>query len=173
MSDLLSTFWMVRRHGTGGASDWEVITDREDADRYRDLGVHFEVKECHAPPPGQPPTFMDVLAAEIHKRGREKGFWDREKIDLPDDPTEPRFAPARQVSNPSVIPEKLALVHSEISEALDALRDEDFEHVGEELADVLIRTLDIAAFCGLSMDEAVAAKMAKNLGRPPLNGRAW
>lgn len=118
-------------------------------------------------------TGLDELAGVIHERGCAKGFWDRAKIALPDDPTEPRYAPSRQVDNPSVIPEKLALVHSEVSEALDALRDDDQEHFAEELADVLIRTLDIAAFCGLSMDEAVTAKLEKNLGRPRLNGRSW
>jgi phosphoribosyl-ATP pyrophosphohydrolase len=116
---------------------------------------------------------LDELAKEIHERGCAKGFWDRATIALPDDPTEPRFAPPKRIENPSVIPEKLALVHSEVSEALDALRDDDQEHFAEELADVLIRTLDIAAFCGLSMDEAVEAKMQKNLGRPQLNGRSW
>lgn len=116
---------------------------------------------------------LDDLAKEIHERGCTKGFWDRAKIELPDDPTEPRFAPPKRVDNPSVIPEKLALVHSEVSEALDALRDDDQDHFAEELADVLIRTLDIAAFCGLSIDEALTDKMAKNLSRPPLNGRSW
>jgi MazG-like nucleotide pyrophosphohydrolase family protein len=116
---------------------------------------------------------LDTLAAEIHDHGREQGFWDRAQIKLADDPSEPRFAPPRHVSNPSIVPEKLALAHSEISEALDALRDDDLDHFEEELADVVIRILDVAEFKGLSMDRAVAAKMAKNRERPRLNGRSF
>jgi NTP pyrophosphatase (non-canonical NTP hydrolase) len=59
----------------------------------------------------------------------------------------------------SLIPEKLCLIHSEISEALEAVRDRDMGHVSPsgkpegfsaEMADVVIRVFDL---CGhLSID---------------------
>ncbi len=113
---------------------------------------------------------FDQLAERVHANAKAKGFWDhRERV-----VRDPVLGDVEgRVTNPSIIPEKLALVHSEVSEALEALRDDDMVHFEEELADVLIRVLDIAAFCGLSMDAAVEAKVELNSARPRLHGRSW
>lgn len=116
---------------------------------------------------------LDDLAARVHENSRAKGFWDHDRIALPEDPSEPRYAPARSIANPSIDAEKLALIHSEVSEALEAHRDGDMAHVEEELADVIIRVLDLAAARGMSMDRAVEAKIAVNATRPPGHGRVW
>mgnify|MGYP001572094798 CR=1 FL=1 len=60
------------------------------------------------------------------------------------------------------IPEKLALIHSEASEALDAYRNYEDEHLGEELADIVIRTLDLASYLGINMQDQILAKMERN-----------
>ena len=60
------------------------------------------------------------------------------------------------------IPEKLALIHSEVSEALDAYRNYEDEHLGEELADIVIRTLDLASYLGINMQDQILAKMERN-----------
>ena len=67
--------------------------------------------------------------------------------------------------HPREVPAILALVHSEVSEALEAFRNRDRANFEEELADVLIRVLDLAIGLGIDMDEAVAAKLAKNRAR--------
>lgn len=76
--------------------------------------------------------------------------------------------------------EKFALMHSEISEALEADRKDlpsdhipDFSGVEEELADTLIRILDFAAFHELRLGEAIVAKMMFNLSRPPKHGKKY
>lgn len=108
---------------------------------------------------------MDELAQKIHAWARSKGFYEREFIHCEEcDLCDP-------VANPSLPSEKLCLVHSEVSEVLEALRDEDREHEEEECADIIIRVLDYAAWRGFSMDEAVPQKMAKNEGRPYKHGR--
>lgn len=76
--------------------------------------------------------------------------------------------------------EKIALMHSELSEALEADRKDlpsdkidGFSGVEEELADCVIRILD---FCGkheLRLGEAIAAKLQHNLGRPHMHGKAY
>jgi NTP pyrophosphatase (non-canonical NTP hydrolase) len=68
------------------------------------------------------------------------------------------------------IPEKLALIHSEVSEALEAYRKYDDENFSEELADVIIRTLDLASYMGVDMEKEVMSKMEKNALRPIRHG---
>lgn len=63
------------------------------------------------------------------------------------------------------IPAKLALITSEVSEALEAYRKDDMENFAEELADALIRILDLSAGLGLDMDTAVREKLEKNKTR--------
>jgi len=63
------------------------------------------------------------------------------------------------------IPTSLALIHSEVSEALEGFRKGDQANVAEELADVLIRVLDVAGGLGFDMDAEVAAKLVKNRTR--------
>lgn len=64
------------------------------------------------------------------------------------------------------IPAVLALIHSEVSEALEEFRKEHrLDHFAEELADILIRTLDCAAALELDLDSAVQRKLEKNRQR--------
>ena len=58
----------------------------------------------------------------------------------------------------------LALIHSEVSEALEAVR-KDPPHIGEELADVVIRVCELAHMLGIDLDQTVYAKQLKNRQR--------
>lgn len=76
---------------------------------------------------------------------------------------------------------RLALIHSEVSEALECVRDGDLgAHVGvtgkpsglpSELADVIIRVLDLAESIGVDVQEAIRIKHEFNKTRPPKHGR--
>ena len=63
------------------------------------------------------------------------------------------------------IPGILALIHSEVSEALEGFRADDRENFLEELADIQIRLLDLAGGVTDDFDSAVRAKMEKNRSR--------
>lgn len=68
------------------------------------------------------------------------------------------------------IPALLALVHSEVSEALEGFRHNDRANFEEELADVVIRVLDLAAGLGVDVDSVVRAKLEKNKTRGHRHG---
>lgn len=79
-------------------------------------------------------------------------------------------------------PELIALCHSELSEALEEYRNghspaEEYaredgkpEGIHSELADVLIRVGDMAAYFGIDLESAVRGKMAFNATRPARHG---
>ena len=104
---------------------------------------------------------LDALSAILHETAREKGFWDGEY-------------------NHDKIGNKLALVHSEVTEVLEAIRkSQGSEKVVEEIADVIIRLLDVYAAMRNeeqvlhSLDEILENKMNKNKERPRLHGNLF
>jgi NTP pyrophosphatase (non-canonical NTP hydrolase) len=112
---------------------------------------------------------LDAQAALIHETAREKGFW----------PDENYYFGSMEVTN-NAIGNKLALIHSEVTEILEAVRKEQGQDkVVEEMADVLIRLLDLwAALKNTgqvtdSLEESVNQKMIKNAGRPMKHGNLF
>jgi len=104
---------------------------------------------------------LDALAAMLHEIAIEKGFWDGEY-------------------SHDKIGNKLALVHSEVTEVLEAIRkSKGSEQVVEEMADVIIRLLDVYAAMRNeeqilhSLDEVLEAKINKNKERPRLHGNLF
>lgn len=78
--------------------------------------------------------------------------------------------------------EAIALMHSELSEALEALRAgaatpsdkiEGFLGVEEELADCIIRIMDLSQNQKWRIAEAILAKIAFNKTRPPKHGKKF
>ena len=62
--------------------------------------------------------------------------------------------------------EALALVASEVGEAINECRGEQpSEDFAEELADIVLRVLDIAHWQGIDMEKELLAKMEKNQHR--------
>ncbi len=74
---------------------------------------------------------------------------------------------------------RVALIHSELSEALEGFRQGNpasehiptYSAIEEELADVIIRIMDLSAEKGYRVAGAVIAKMAFNTTRPYRHGK--
>lgn len=128
---------------------------------------------------------INELAKQVHQNAKDHGFFDKEKN----------------------IGEMLCLIHSEVSEALEAdrknhytvkswnmehnIRDLDLDSPGgklyfiqefesaiknsfeDELADIIIRVLDLAAFKGVDLEYHIKLKMQYNSLREKMHGKKY
>ncbi len=115
-------------------------------------------------------SYLPKMQAEAHAIAVEKGFW----IDIHHalDPwTDSPLSSAR--ASQLLINEKLTLIHSEVTEAHEEVRKGTKQGFGEELADVVIRVLDLAAAVGIDLTKEINDKMEKNKARPYKHGKRF
>jgi NTP pyrophosphatase (non-canonical NTP hydrolase) len=104
-------------------------------------------------------TFEEMMTS-AHEHMVRQGFW-----------------------NSANLGEKLALIHGEVSETMEHYRKGTdakasakipaFTNEEEELADIVLRVMDLAEHRGVRLTEAMEAKYAYNLGRPYMHGRQF
>jgi NTP pyrophosphatase (non-canonical NTP hydrolase) len=72
---------------------------------------------------------------------------------------------------PRDIDTMLLRIHSEVSEASEAARDENKEELAAEMADIFIRLANACEVMGIDLEAEVTKKHEKNLLRGRLHGR--
>jgi NTP pyrophosphatase (non-canonical NTP hydrolase) len=72
--------------------------------------------------------------------------------------------------NPLYVPTKLALIMSECAEALEWHRMGKSEELPHELADIVIRTMDLAESLGIDLQKAIEIKHEFNKHRDIRHG---
>lgn len=106
---------------------------------------------------------FNQIAATVHMDSVKRGFWPDASGDLEN------------------VSEVIALIHSEASEALEAMRrgnppDDkipEFSGLEVEFADIIIRVMDAAAAWDLNLASAITAKIVYNRTRPHKHGKAF
>lgn len=111
---------------------------------------------------------LSSVQREAHQIAKDHGFWSH-AVERVEEPGTGDYV--KHVHNPSIIPEKLALIHSEVSEALEAFRKDDLPNLAEELADVCIRVFDLAEWLEIDLSQEIEDKMAINEQREHMHGK--
>jgi NTP pyrophosphatase (non-canonical NTP hydrolase) len=101
---------------------------------------------------------LDDMSVELHKDAIKKGFWPEEVDDI-------------------FIAKQCMMIVSEVTEVMEAVRkSKGSEEVTKEIADIIIRTLDLYAgmfnngYVSHSLDEMFEEKTQFNTTRPEKHG---
>ena len=103
---------------------------------------------------------INELVKEAHENAKNHGWWDY----------------------PKTFGELIALIHSEVSEALEEYRNSKLpaetyyngndkpEGIPSEMADIVIRVFDLCGYYEIDLESAIKEKMEYNKSRPYKHG---
>jgi NTP pyrophosphatase (non-canonical NTP hydrolase) len=102
---------------------------------------------------------FSAFAQGVHAIAKSKGWWDTDRP----------------------VTEALVLIHCEVSECVEALRQGNkadrhlpqYKEFDVELADIVIRVMDLSAKLGIDLGAVIKAKVEYNRSRPHKHGKQF
>ena len=130
---------------------------------------------------------FNELAKEINTNIRNKGFWDsmdKAVEELQDSHNYGQLPKSIvKATKDAFIAQKIALVGTELSEAIEGMRKPNYEANGygigikdsfaDEIADAIIRLLDLCGELNINIDAQIQWKMDYNNGRSEKHGKEF
>ena len=119
------------------------------------------------------------LSEGLYQWFRHQGFWPKGGMGLGSMPYAGESGQGPMIALPYAEyvrlkkAEKIALIHSELSEMLEAVRKGDDANEAEELADTQVRILDYVGGFNTPLGDAFEAKIVKNYSRPFRHGKEF
>lgn len=141
--------------------------------------------------------YLNDLCERAYKTSEEHGFWELYRRTVEDaneyiayieslggdKEAVAKVETMRDEVQAAIIAQKLALIDSEVAEALEEHRAHGFEASvredgkpegwGSELADIFIRLGDLAVATGVNLEQEIVNKMAFNNTRPIKHGKRY
>jgi NTP pyrophosphatase (non-canonical NTP hydrolase) len=123
---------------------------------------------------------MHRLQRRVHQTAKSKGFWDKDLELIEATLNFPDHTQLADHVRRLIVCTKLALIHSEGSEAVESVREDQPaffidengkpQGIASELADVIIRCMDLAEFLEIDLGSVIEIKTAYNEYRKPMHG---
>ena len=126
--------------------------------------------DFNMPPKTPIGSVINTLCAEAHETAVRHGFY--EDFGDMQDYLEVNDEPKKQADNEMFfILGQLAKIGSEVGEAVGAIQHGEYLQLREELADIVIRTFDLADYLNCQLGDCIVLKMKKNKERPYKHGK--
>lgn len=118
---------------------------------------------------------ISELIHKAHENAYSKGFWSQELAVVSKMKAYDNLFSSEEVNGVinAFRSQRLMLIVSELTEALEALRKSDWPNYKEELADVMIRMGDLAGGEDIRLEKEITNKMHQNEQRPYLHGKEF
>ena len=115
-------------------------------------------------------SVLNSISSSAHSNAVAHGFYDDSSILLKflEVHDEPKI---HEAARRDFVLAQLAKIGCEVGEAVDAIQHGEELKLFEELADIIIRTLDLAGYLDCKIGDWVVEKMKKNMTRPYKHGK--
>jgi len=114
---------------------------------------------------------MNEACEAAHENAERHGFYfdSNATLNYLENKDQPKHAETVEMN---FVLAQMAKITSEIGEAVHVIQHGgDYDMLGEEMADIVIRTMDLAGYLGIKLGSCISAKMIKNATRPYKHGK--
>ena len=115
-------------------------------------------------------SVINILEMQAHENALKHGFYDDIERMIDHFNELDRTEESKSVWRDFLLAQ-IAKIMGEGGEAVSAIQHGDYDGMYEELADIVIRVLDLAGYCAIPIGDIILAKMEKNKNRPYKHGK--